>query len=283
MSSSPVIFIYSYNCGGLADMIKGSSTAYFIATETNRPFQIRFHHKELASIFPENRIETHTTKPILIKLIDRKISGNLLDIANQTKHIPMYIFSNTPLDFFNIIPNYLDKIKPYFQEFYSKWLPINNPPLTQHAKYQVLHCRMGDLYLNEATNKGDNRIKNIEHFNGCLETYKQKCLTGLPVLVCSDHKETRDKLLKEIPNSFPPNGSPYHFAYNTRKQSTEQIIHSTKNTLHEHYQMSKGDHIHIFAYSGFPIIASLIGNIPIYIMKPEDPKGFIPYTSVWTP
>jgi hypothetical protein len=282
MNANPIIFVYSYNCGGLADMIKGSSTAWFVAKQTERPFEIRFHHPELASLFPSHSLQPFTAKPLILRIIDRQKSGNILEIANLTKSQPLILCTNTCLDFFDIIPNYLDIITPFFREFYNKWLPIEKS-IPLHTEYQVLHVRMGDIYLDESTNKGDNRINNLEHFNKCLYEYKTHCINDLPILICSDHQSTRDKLLDEIPNSFIPNGSPYHFAYNTKKQDTKYIIESIKNTIQEHELMSRGKHIHIFSYSGFPIISSLIGNIPIYIMKPNHPQGCIPYKSNWTP
>jgi hypothetical protein len=282
MSDQPVIFMYSYNCGGLADMIKGSSTAWFIAQQSKRPFQIQFHHSELATLFPLHSIQPFTTKPLIIKMIDKKRSDNILDIANHTRSQPLILFTNTCLDFFDSIPDYLEILRPYFEDFYTTWLPIQKT-IPVHNEYQVLHVRMGDLYLHETTNKSDNRIQNLDHFHKCLHAYKEHCINGLPTLICSDHKSTRDKLLDEIPNSFVPDGIPYHFAYNTKKQSTEDIIESTRHTIQEHELMSRGKHIHMFSYSGFPIIASLIGHIPIYLMKPDHKDGFIPYISHWTP
>ena len=82
---------------------------------------------------------------------------------------------------------------------------------------------MGDLYLNEATNNGDNRIKTKDHFEKCLRIYKDTYSSDFPVLVCSDHKSTRDHILQQIPNSFVPNSTPYHFAYNTKKEKPTEL------------------------------------------------------------
>ena len=99
MEIAPIHFLYTYNCGGLAYMIKGSSTVWFIAKRSNRPFKFSFQHTELNHIFPSNVFHSNTHEGRVIQMIDSKDSKNVIDVAKKYKHIPLYILSNTSLDF----------------------------------------------------------------------------------------------------------------------------------------------------------------------------------------
>jgi hypothetical protein len=264
--TSKLYFHYTYNCGGLGDLIKGASTAWYISQQIGRAFDILFSH-ELGVLYPNymqtpKKIQNH----IFVSLIDRKESN---DTINMLKNIPrdkkIIMSSNTSLDFFRTQEDYLKKMKPFFHEFYIKYLPIKRP-IWKIEPFQVLHCRMGDLYLNEATIKSDNRIKSLDEMNKKVQYFVNN-LNIMPTLICCDSSEYQKKLLTLIPDSFAVNSNPYHFAYNTKKMPQRDIIESIEKTLQEHELMTRGERIFKVVYSGFPIIGALIGNKPLYILK----------------
>lgn len=269
-------FVYTYNCGGLADMIKGSATAWYLAQKTGRTFHILFQH-ELGILFRDKLASRSilSTLPML-RLIDGKTSHKLIStITNEQSDIG--VLSNTTLDFFETDPKFLVTIRPYLQTFYTAILPISRlDPL--FPEFQVLHCRMGDKTLTEATNKSDNRIGSMESYKAKLAHFIATYANEMPTLVCTDHEPTQKELLESLPNAWSINKKPYHFAYNTRTIPQSEIIESIQSTLQEHEMMTRAKRIVQFVYSGFPILASAIGHVPIFLLK-ED--GLEPYQCEW--
>ena len=271
-------FVYTYNCGGLADMIKGSATAWYLAQKTGREFKIIFQH-ELGVLFRDKLASKQllSTLPML-RLIDGKTSAGLISTISR-EQTDIGVLANTSLDFFATDPNYLKTIKPYLQTFYQTLLPITN--LTpRYPEFQVLHCRMGDKMLTEATNKSDNRIGSSDAFTAKLTAYLAGPATEMPTLICTDHEPTQRQLLEAVPNSWVVNTKPYHFAYNTRAIPQSEIIESIGLTLQEHELMTRAKRIIKFVYSGFPILAAAIGTVPLFTM---EESGLTPYTCEWTP
>ena len=266
-------FIYTYNCGGLADMIKGSSTVWYIAKQTGRQFDIQFKH-ELGILYMSKLLKV---KCDVLNLIDCKKSDGLFEKI-QTSDRDIGIVINTTLDFFDKIPNYLEIISEYMRSFYRDILPLKKS-IPSSEPFQVLHCRMGDVYLNESTNRSDNRIGSVDALNNKI-AYFLKNMNTMRTLICCDNSSVQQQLLDKIPNSFTVNTTPYHFAYNTRKIPQTDIIASIELTLAEHEYMSRAERIIKCAYSGFPIIAAVIGSKSLFILK-ED--GCVPYISCWTP
>jgi hypothetical protein len=270
-------FIYTYNCGGLADMIKGSATAWYLAKKTDRQFHILFQH-ELGILF-RDKLASRTilsTLPML-RLIDGKTSHKLIStITNEQSDIG--VLANTTLDFFESDPKFLITIRPYLQTFYTTILPITKLD-PKFPEFQVLHCRMGDKTLAEATNKSDNRIGSMESYRSKLAYYIEHCANNMPTLVCTDHEPTQRELLTTLPNSWSINTRPYHFAYNTRTIPQTDIIESIQSTLQEHEMMSRAKRIIQFVYSGFPILASAIGQVPLFLLTEN---ALEPYTCEWT-
>jgi len=223
--TSKLYFYYTYNCGGLGDLIKGASTAWYISQQIGREFDILFNH-ELGVLYP-HYIQTSKKleNNLFISLIDTKEAKDIIHILKHTpKSKKIIISSNTSLDFFKTHEDYLNKMKPFFHEFYIKYLPIKRP-IWKIEPFQVLHCRMGDLYLNEATIKSDNRIKSLDEMNMKVQYFLDN-LNIMPTLICCDSSEYQKKLLKLIPESFAVNSNPYHFAYNTKKMPQRDIIES---------------------------------------------------------
>ena len=278
-------FAYTHGCGGLGDMIKGMATCLYIATNFGYNFDYRFNH-EMGQIFKDKTFKPHEKYPVL-RYIDHKQSRPIVDFfkndKNRTQSYILYIngcldFPRNPID-----PSkpFLSEVTPFLNRYYKEILPIYNyiqaPNITQlSAPYQVLHVRMGDLYLNEATNKGDNRIKNQGNYEEKLE-YCIQNLPHKPTLVCSDCQAIQQEILSKLPGSFVVQTNQYHFAYRTGRP-TDQIVDSIKDTLVEHKIMTHADAIYKFVYSGYPILAATIGNVPLYEVTKN---GFELYKSEW--
>lgn len=258
-------------------MIKGSATAWYLAQKTGRTFHILFYH-ELGILF-RDKLASHSILSSLpmLRLIDGKTSHKLIStITNEQSDIG--VFSNTSLDFFETDPKFLRTIRPYLQTLYTTILPITRLD-PAFPEFQVLHCRMGDKTLSEATDKSDNRIGSMKSYRAKLDYFIANCANEMPTLVCTDHEPTQRKLLASLPNSWSINKNPYHFAYNTRTIPQSDIIESIQSTLQEHEMMTRSKRIIQFVYSGFPILASSIGNVPIFILKDD---GIDVYTCEWT-
>jgi len=273
-------------------MIKGMSTVWWLAKMSNREFAIRFKH-EIGLLYSGLLGNLKPDMPV-INLIDKKSSDNILELLNgQFAEKDIAILCNGGLDHFKKYENYLENIRPFFNKFYREILPIGLLEEKEEEPFQVLHCRMGDVYLKEATNKMDNRIGGQDILQIRLGIFLKQFAGGsggggsgggsIRTLICCDNKEILDLLLKVVPNSFSVCRNPYHFAYNTRVIGQQEIMKSIRETMAEHEQMSRASRIIMLAYSGFPIISALIGNVSeLLIIDETVEKGWKHYKNDWT-
>lgn len=278
-----LVFFYTYNCGGLADMIKGASTVWWMAKQTGREFAIEFKH-ELGVLYPK-MLGRRKTPIAMLSLIDGRSSDGILELLNSPEHATndIAVMCNVGLDHFTKYPEYLKSVLPFFQTFYTETLPIKSLASEHTEPFQVLHCRMGDLHLTEATNKSDNRIGSNEAFMARLQTFLSKFdPASQRTLICCDNDTIRKELLKAVPNSFSVCTRPYHFAYNTRIIPQREIMESIRETMGEHELMSHGTRIIMMAYSGFPIVAALMGGKELIILDEKEAAGWKHYKSNWT-
>lgn len=276
-------FTYTYNCGGLADLIKGAATCWYIADHYGFKFDIRFIH-ELGLIFPHLFMKNKFQQ---INLIDTPISTKIREFMNNpsNRQSSYCVYINGCLDFpknpLDSRKPFLKTVQPFLKTFYKERLPLPSPGQSYtyalSNPFQVVHCRMGDLYLGEATNRCDNRIGNRARYETKLNILLSNLPTK-PTLICSDSTETQTELVNKLPGSFTLTTDQYHFAYNTKKKTNQQIIESIGHTLQEHSAMTRADSIYMFCYSGYPIIAACIGNIPLYEVTDT---GIVPYISEW--
>lgn len=136
--------------------------------------------------------------------------------------------------------------------------------------YKVFHCRMGDKYLTEATAcKSDNRLGTMGDLVAKLDRYIR--LRGESrTLVCSDSASMIGSLLQRIPDSICICKEPYHIAYVNRdaERSFEGMIdyvRRIREMIAEHKAMSRASLVYMASYSGFPITAAMIGNMPLLL------------------
>ena len=114
--------------------------------------------------------------------------------------------------------------------------------------------------------KGDDRIKSFGRIGTIIEQYKA---LGHPrTLVCSDNASIIKKLLASIPNSFTVCPNPYHIAYPSQELHTK--LGDILKIIQEHQVMTQSEGIYMMSYSGFPITAAMIGNIPLKIWSEDS-------------
>jgi hypothetical protein len=153
---------------------------------------------------------------------------------------------------------------PFYKELYTRFFPV--PEIKISEPYHVLHCRVGDKYLSEATScKSDDRIKSFSRLPTIIDQYN--AFKHPKTLVCSDSAIIIEKLLKAIPNSFSICPRPYHIAYPHAEiySKLEDIL----LMIQEHKAMTESAGIYMMSYSGFPITAGLIGGISLQLWNEE--------------
>lgn len=273
-----LIFFQRHDCGGLADMIKGASTVWFLSHKLNRDFAIEFNH-ELNLLYPALKMKPHSKQVLQLNCIDKQNSDEIFETIQKSADPEILICANGCLDHFRKQDNYLKEVLPFFQKFQTEQLPIQRVRIDE--PFQVLHCRMGDVQLRETNNRRDNRIGSIDNFQKRLDIFL-RVFSGMRTLVCCDNKKNLEELLKLIPNSFSVCKQPYHFSYVSYVLPISEKINSIEDTLKEHELMSRGQKIIMMAQSGFPIIAALIGGVKELILLDEnEANGWKEQKSVW--
>jgi hypothetical protein len=246
-----LVFFYTYRLGGWGDMIKGLHTCWCWAKAMDRVLKIDFRHHIFGKIFPQYALPNNSPVQITINAIDSvgKYTIESLKPFENQQEITVLCNWFSPDCIGNINPF------PFYKELYTTIFPI--PKIVTEESFFVLHCRLGDKYLTEATAcKSDNRISSFGRINRIIEQYK--ALGHSRTLICSDNASIIVRLLKEIPNSFTVCPKPYHIAYPSPDIETK--IEDIKNMIQEHRTMTESKGIYMMSYSGFPITAGLIGD-----------------------
>ena len=256
-----LVFFYTYRMGGWGDMVKGLHTCWCWAKATKRELRIDFRHHIFGKLFPQY---TDTTLPPITSLtlnaIDQvgKISVERLQEFSDKNEIII------ACNWFSVESIGSVDPFPFYKELYTDFFPV--PAIEIPKDYHVLHCRVGDKYLSEATScKSDDRIKSFSRLPTIIEQYN--ALKHPKTLVCSDSAIIIDKLLKAIPNSFSICPRPYHIAYPHAEiySKLEDIL----LMIQEHKAMTESAGIYMMSYSGFPITAGLVGGISLQLWNEE--------------
>jgi hypothetical protein len=258
-----LVFFYTYRLGGWGDLVKGLHTCWCWAKATDRELKINFQHHIFGSLFPQYTSGfTNIGVNIDINAIDKVGSVTVDNVRALQEQNEITVLCNwfSPDSIGDVDPF------PFYKELYSNIFPV--PRIVQEQPYYVLHCRLGDKYLAEATAcKGDDRIKSFGRIGTIIEQYKA---LGHPrTLVCSDNASIIKKLLATIPNSFTICPNPYHIAYPSQELHTK--LEDILKIIQEHRAMTESAGIYMMSYSGFPITAGLIGSVDLQIWS-EDCK-----------
>ena len=167
------------------------------------------------------------------------------------------------------VPRCIGKVDPlpFFKELYTEIFPLTIAIERQiPAVYHTFHCRVGDKYLVEAHgSKDDNRIDSFDRLETAIKDY---CALGHPAtLVASDSEAVVTRLLAAIPGAFTLCPAPYHTS--SWSPAIESNMNQFRDTIIEHYAMTKSLGIYMVAYSGFPITAAAVNNIPLQMWSKD--------------
>jgi hypothetical protein len=264
-------FVYVTGCGGLGDFIKGASTTWFLAKKLGREFECFIQHPLNEYYTLKDKQDHKSMRFQIVRALDIKTSEKVVEMI-QNKDQDVGLICNTVLDHFTLYPDYKEQITPFIQDFYTDILKFEHLPLL-HPKFQVLHCRMGDKYLYNTPDRTDNRIKSLELFAGQLKYFIDN-LNTMPTLICCDSQEYQQFIHKKVPNSWIVQDDPIHFSYKTPGVTEERLQESTLKTIQEHELTTHAQRIIMFAYSGFPFIASKIGNVPLFKLTPTGLEDY---------
>ncbi len=264
-----LVFIYSYGMGGWGDLLKGLHSCWCWAAQTNRELCIDFSRHVFGKLYPQYAVDLVARCDKTLNLLDKVGQIGVNDIAGmgevETLGIVCNWFSPASVEG---VPT--DVVLRYFERVYTEIFPVRSS-LDHRAAggYNVFHCRMGDKYLSEAyACKGDNRMGSMGDVLAKIGLYKERIGSVRRTLVCSDHEGMIRSLLQQIPNSFCVCREPYHIAYYTA--DIERRIGCIREMIEEHCAMSKARWIFMASYSGFPITAAMIGNVPLLCPVAED-------------
>jgi hypothetical protein len=252
-----LVFFYSYGMGGWGDMIKGLHTCWCWAKATGRELKIDFSWHIFGTFFQQHRYLKDRLASVTLTTIDGAAKYTVKSLERFADQEEIVVACN----WFNPAANGSVDPLPFYKELYTTIFPLTIEKKIP-ATYHTFHCRVGDKYLNEAYScKGDNRIGSFDRLSKTIAEYNA---FGHPAtLVASDSEHIVNRLLKEIPGSFTLCPKPYHIAY--KCPDIELKIPSMRNTILEHYAMTKSQGIYMMSYSGFPITAALVQNIPLQI------------------
>jgi len=260
-----LVFFYSYGMGGWADLLKGLHTCWCCAKATGRELKIDFSWHLLGTFFKQHQCLKDRAARVTLNMIDRSADYTVRSLEPFADEEEIILTCN----WFNPVANGSVDPLPFYKELYTSIFPLTiekELPVTYHT----FHCRVGDKYLQEAYgSKGDNRIGSFDRLGKIIAEYNS--FGHSATLVASDSEAIVNRLLKEIPGSFTLCPKPYHFAY--KCPDIEFKIPSMRNTILEHYAMTKSQGIYKVSYSGFPLTAALVQNVPLQVWSMEGSLG----------
>lgn len=260
-----LVFFYSYGMGGWGDLIRGLHTCWCWAKATGRELKIDFTWHILGTLFHQHRYIQGRIVPVTLNMIDKSANYTVRSLDPYADKEEIILTCN----WFNPVANGSVDPLPFYKELYTTIFPTlieRDIPTVYHT----FHCRIGDKYLQEAYScKGDNRIGSFDRLGKIIEQYN--ALGHPATLVASDNEVIVNRLLRDIPGAFTLCPKPYHLAY--KCADIEFKIPSIRDTILEHYAMTKSQGIYKVSYSGFPITAALVQNVPLQVWSMEGSLG----------
>jgi hypothetical protein len=267
-----LVFCYSYGMGGWGDMLKGLHTCWCWAKATGRELQIDFSRHVFGHVFPQYGVAKTTSTGVALQLIDKVGEIRLEEIAMITNPVVMVTcnwFSPS-----SVAGVSAEVVLGFYDALYADLFPIAWDTGAFPTTYRVFHCRMGDKYLSEAyACKGDNRIGSMGVLTEQIRAFVGS--GGGSTMVCSDHASVIRSLLNQIPNSFSVCTEPYHIAY--YREDLLQRIGTIRAMVYEHAMMARSSKIWMAAYSGFPITAAMVGNVPLLLAGEPYRDGYVDF------
>lgn len=258
-----LLYIYEYNNGGFADMIKFFLSIVFIVDKYKLDLYILINHpiKNYLCVndkyicnFDYSNIEKLSSDKNLHYMIENNHDFicttlsffndtiNLKDIPNST-----YLFNKF---------NFYDYIN-FTTEIYNE---VNN--IMDTNKYYIsIHLRCGDKHIKDSKDFfTDSRIDNINYdnlINRIINKNKNK-----EIYIFCDNEEIKKNILSKYPELKSIfNNQILHLSYdNSNKYSNEILNQTFKQTLIEFLFIHLSNEIQSLTYSGFSLIAHLLAK-----------------------
>lgn len=251
------IFKYTYNVGGLGDMIQGMVNVLVLSKIFNtnlyfnieHPIKNHFDYQELKS----SNVEINTVDFLSNSQRSKILDSFLNQLFNTNNYQDKYITILSNITFYEILQTYGSFKELYdisYKEIFNHFKP-KEYLLSEHENHldNIVHIRFGDKYLSEALyNKNDNRSGNLDEIKDFLiSVYDNlgKCK------IVSDNTKLLEDFGTEISDNFDiETRKSIHFGYeNTRD---EDLI----PTLQTFFDFKKYKKIIVKSYSGFSYLAS---------------------------
>lgn len=258
-----IIYVYDYNNGGLADMIKYFLVAIHIANIFNLELYIDIKHPINKFLIIEDKYLCKFNYDNYEFLSEEK---NLKFMINEKKN-----FIYNTLSFFNKsinqseIPNisYLFNKYNFFdyinfsQEIYNS---VNDIVSKNKCNYISIHLRCGDKYISHGKDFfNDDRLRIKNFYNEVKKIIDKNNKNNKIYFFCDNNEIKNDYKNKFQELNLLFNEPILHVSYNNNDIFNNDIILETfKHTLVEFVFIHMSNEIHSLTYSGFSLIAHLL-------------------------
>jgi hypothetical protein len=269
------IFGYTYNNGGLGDMIRGMVNVFCLSRifQTHLNFQINHPIKE--HFIYENYIKKENEHELIYDLVWSPKGESVEDLLynlfnNKDNLIGKNIIIHSNISFYQTIKNYGNYKKLYnfaYKNIFEYFKPKEYLILKNKINYNIIHIRFGDAFLSEAIYcKEDVRNGSLtdieENLHKVYEIFKDDSKN----IIFSDNLDLLKSL--KIPSRMIIDEKPsIHFGYS----NTQNI--DIVPTLQTFFEFKNCNKIIVNAYSGFSFLASLCFDKP-YINFNNEPAKF---------
>jgi len=274
-TNSTLVVNFVQGDGGIGDIIKFYlHFAYICNTITNSDIKVSFEEKyktvQKYLIFDKELLKlpnpSHTVTRVRISDFYRKGIDKVHELAMNTNY---HNWENIPdvASEYRKIANNSFGFSPLVMSNYKKRLSVLK--ITQ-GEYVCFHLRQGDSSLESVPQRGhcsgDSRVNKIG-IDNIIETMKETSRTlegGFPVILLCDNSNIRTKIQNLIPTLLCiENSNPIHIAYEDFKTPLADKERDFEDTFSDFVMLIESKRNYAFSYSGFSIISSFLGDVPM--------------------
>lgn len=286
MSSSRVIvYQYEYGTGGVADIIKYLFHTVDIAMKAHASLRIWINHPiaTYMNINPEYRITERDTM-VSYRLSQQDSGLQFTDILHEHPHLMVrptdYYMLNIAFDLSDEIDfkshddskshdayNLADYIT-FTPEIHQSLAHLQPNPTPNPQSYIAIHYRLGDHYLETVPKiwyvQSDNRrqpdFQILRNITTILD--KNKTSGHVPVYFLSDNNQYKQIIRQYFPSLLVFDNQILNPSY-VYNETNETYMKGLKSAIVEFLFLSQSKEIHALSYSGFTIMSSYIGHVPL--------------------
>ena len=258
-----ILYIYEYDNGGFADMIKFFLIAVFIADKYNLELNISINHPinnylciqdKYICNYDYSNMERLTKEKNLNYMIDNQqdfiyTTLSYFDGSINSKEFPNTSYLTNNYNFFD----YIDFSPLIYDEVYK---------IMNNNKYHIsIHLRCGDKYVRDSKDfLTDTRINNVNYDNLINNIINKNINTTNEIYFFCDNEEIKNNILTKYEKlKVLFNDTILHFSYNNSdKYSNDKINETFKQTLIEFLFIHLSNEIQSLTPSGFSLLAHLL-------------------------